>query len=576
MVLSEHFRCAPDIIDFSNKQFYDDRLVPLRLPKESERLSPSLLDVKVNGTKVGKINEGEADKIVELIQEHMKLPGSDIRPRSIGVISLIGDEQSRLIRGRLLDAVGPEKMSRHNVLIGDPPTFQGAERDIVFLSMVCSRGSVPTQSQLMHFQRANVAMSRARDRCVLVRSIDLTDISSLDDMKVPIIEHFLQGADSEDEDSMNENDSSKGNKMGNASWMLKQLLQDRGFTVSDMGVIWKNGICVENGNTRVALLVDGDEFSRQDWKASYGQQKAIERVGWKCFRVDALSLFVNLESSMKNIMNFLSDAKIQALPDVHLDAESQDAAVENIQPVEQMEEEDETMPIVLDDDEVVRDSDAHDVVTISSCDEEEADEKPAACPDRIESSFDFAEHEDVNAARFGQVVELDFLRQVSTKEEEEEEDGADSRENEAMLDLSGDVDNATGMVDLTNDRADGPTQMYVKEEQSIPEEVPPPVASVARLPTSKNSYDGLSNFSSSDDSSVYSKGSSKRSKKYKYRKLDKYARDGRWYPNKKDGEDVDVLYDTDSDLPKIEVVDVDEEYLPKVEAVDVDEEEIEK
>lgn len=169
--MSEHFRCSPDIIDFSNQQFYDGRLAPLRLPTKSERLTPSLVDVRVNGIKVGKTNEAEANKIVELVQEIMNLPGNKVKPRSIGVISLIGDEQSRMIRGRLLDAVGPEKMARHNVLVGDPPNFQGAERDVVFLSMVCSRGKVPTQSQLMHFQRANVAMSRAKDRCVLVRSI---------------------------------------------------------------------------------------------------------------------------------------------------------------------------------------------------------------------------------------------------------------------------------------------------------------------------------------------------------------------------------------------------------------------
>jgi len=129
VVLSEHFRCAPEIIEFSNRQFYDGRLVPLRLPTKLERFVPSLIDVKVpGGAKSGKVNEKEAMKIVEMIMEIMDTTDLE-RPRSIGVISLIGDKQSRLIRGRLLDACGPEKMARHDVLIGDPPTFQGAERD---------------------------------------------------------------------------------------------------------------------------------------------------------------------------------------------------------------------------------------------------------------------------------------------------------------------------------------------------------------------------------------------------------------------------------------------------------------
>lgn len=128
--MNEHFRCASEIIAFSNHQFYDGQLIPLRLPKQSERLTPSLMDVRVtDGEKVKRTNEKEADEIVRLVEEL----ATDQRenPRSIGVISLMGDEQSRLIRGRLLDAkgVGPQGMARHNILVGDPPAFQGAERD---------------------------------------------------------------------------------------------------------------------------------------------------------------------------------------------------------------------------------------------------------------------------------------------------------------------------------------------------------------------------------------------------------------------------------------------------------------
>lgn len=130
VVLNEHFRCASEIISFSNRQFYDGALVPLRLPLPSERITPSLKDVCLpHGTKRGRVNELEADTIVELIGD-LVAQKSD-KPRSIGVISLMGDEQSRLIRGRLLNSnrVGPGGMALHDILVGDPPVFQGAERD---------------------------------------------------------------------------------------------------------------------------------------------------------------------------------------------------------------------------------------------------------------------------------------------------------------------------------------------------------------------------------------------------------------------------------------------------------------
>jgi superfamily I DNA and/or RNA helicase len=241
VVLNEHFRCAPEIIEFSNREFYDSRLVPLRLPGKSERLSPSIVDVFVrNGVKVGKVNEAEADEIVRLVKDFVADLSANTTPRSIGVISLVGDDQSRLIRGRLLDAVGPQLMARHDVLVGDPPTFQGAERDIIFISMVCSQGSVPTQNQQMHAQRANVAMSRARDRCILVRSIGLNDIPNNEDIKLPIIE-FFQAAHTKTEvlDETVPAPSASGWMEGDHSVraLLERVLCGRGYAVRDMGVV---------------------------------------------------------------------------------------------------------------------------------------------------------------------------------------------------------------------------------------------------------------------------------------------------------------------------------------------------
>ena len=107
-------------------------MIPLRLPTQSERITPSIIDVRLpKGIKVGKINEREVDEIVRRVAEIVESNehGSQHHRRSIGIISLMGDEQSRLIRGRLLDTIGPQRMAQHSVLVGDPPSFQGTERD---------------------------------------------------------------------------------------------------------------------------------------------------------------------------------------------------------------------------------------------------------------------------------------------------------------------------------------------------------------------------------------------------------------------------------------------------------------
>ena len=526
MVLSEHFRCAPDIIEFSNRHFYDDRLVPLRLPTKSERFTPSVVDIRVNGIKDGKVNEVEANTIVEMVQEIMNLPDNEVNPRSIGVISLIGDEQSRLIRGRLLDAVGPEKMAHHNVLVGDPPLFQGAEREVVFLSMVCSRGRVPTQSQLTHFQRANVAMSRAKDRCVLVRSIDLTDIPSMEDVKVSMIEFFMNSANSQTESISFNRETTGVRKIRNGTILLKKVLSERGFLVSDMGIVWKNGICVEHtkSESRVALIVDCDEISSAEWKAGYVQQKAIERVGWTCFRIDLLSLFVNFESVINSAISFLKSVGIE--PQEDNQKEDDEGVTIDITKDILYEDEDSAgrdSPIILEEDEQDQD-----VFTVSS-DESMEDSKPAAA--LTKPSIDSYKEDEIDASRFGEVVDLDFL--------ESNDDGSSS---DNIIDIDDEHEShnrpnnfkTTGLEEKDNPSEDSavPSQVNVDPNENLS-------GRARRHEDSDSSYDDLTAFSSLS-----------KKRRYKYRKLDRYSRDGRWYPKKKagDADDVELMYDTDSDL----------------------------
>ena len=67
-MLREHFRCVEPIIRFSF-QFYPEEIVPVRLPKASERLSPPLIDVHVVEGRKDRSNRNlaEAEAIVDEI-----------------------------------------------------------------------------------------------------------------------------------------------------------------------------------------------------------------------------------------------------------------------------------------------------------------------------------------------------------------------------------------------------------------------------------------------------------------------------------------------------------------------------
>ena len=60
--------------------------------------------------------------------------------------------------------------------------------------MVASKRAAPTQVGRMYEQRYNVALSRARDRMVLFRSVEPQDIANRDDMKLATIQFFRRMA----------------------------------------------------------------------------------------------------------------------------------------------------------------------------------------------------------------------------------------------------------------------------------------------------------------------------------------------------------------------------------------------
>jgi len=140
IMLKEHFRCVAPIIEFSKAQFYDHKLVPLRLPSASERLDPPLVDIFVeDGTRAGDVNRAEIACILDEIARVAADPA--MAKRTIGVTTLLGQKQAMMITEAIEQELGPELMIRHDIRVGDPAAFQGDERDIMFLSLVASGAS---------------------------------------------------------------------------------------------------------------------------------------------------------------------------------------------------------------------------------------------------------------------------------------------------------------------------------------------------------------------------------------------------------------------------------------------------
>ena len=96
----------------------------------------------------------------------------------MGVISLLGSTQSKLIADKLYDRLGPEVISQRQLTCGEAANFQGDERDVIIISTVVavdpgvpsSRVAAMTGNAAM--RRINVAASRARDQMWVVHSVE--------------------------------------------------------------------------------------------------------------------------------------------------------------------------------------------------------------------------------------------------------------------------------------------------------------------------------------------------------------------------------------------------------------------
>ncbi len=312
LMLKEHFRCVEPIIRFS-MQFYPEKLIPLRIPSAQERLDPPLVDIFVpHGIRDGgrKINRPEAQVIVDEIATLLENPAH--RHRSIGVISLIGAEQAELVRVMLSDRFGEEMMQRHAILCGDSATFQGNERDIVFLSMVADRKRRTTLTMLRYEQRFNVAASRARDRLVLVRSVPLEDLNPKD-LKAKLIAHFAdpmptRPSQAEDLyaacDSEFERDVMR--RLLELGYRVEPQVGAEGFRI-DLVVEGAEG-------RRLAIECDGDSFhGPQQWREDMRRQRILERVGWRFWRCFASSFYRDPDGVMTDLVDALKKQDVEPL-----------------------------------------------------------------------------------------------------------------------------------------------------------------------------------------------------------------------------------------------------------------------
>ena len=340
ITLREHFRCMPEIIRFSNDLCYSATpLIPLR-QYGPDRLPP--LDHKFvpggyrqgDGSRV--INRPEAEDIVEKIAQ--LCDDSRYDEKTMGVVVLQGEAQATLIENMLLQRIGPEQIERRRLVCGNPYSFQGDQRDIMFLSLVAAGNEkIRTLTTDYDKRRFNVAASRARDSMILFHSVERHDLrpSCLRRRLIEFFENTKPQQIAGIERNELERLAFEANRLIEhppdpfGSWfevdVALELLR-KGFTVLAQYEVASKliDLVVEGGLARLAIECDGDHWHGADrYEEDMQRQRQLERCGWEFFRVRESAFYADKEKALARMWTMLEARDIfpNARPAIDLPGE---------------------------------------------------------------------------------------------------------------------------------------------------------------------------------------------------------------------------------------------------------------
>jgi very-short-patch-repair endonuclease len=305
VVLREHFRCMPEIIQFSNDLCYASNgtpLDPLRAYPTS-RIQPLVVRHVAEGYRTGAsqhaLNEPEADAIVAQIVAC--IADSRYRDCTMGVISLQGEAQAKLIEHKLHLALEPEVIEQRRLICGDAYAFQGDERHIIFLSMVAAAGEtrIGVLSGDSARQRFNVAASRAQDQLWLFHSATL-DVLSPSCMRHRLLTYMLNPGRRATERETNKFDSQFERD-------VFEIISGKHFHVRTQVCVgdptnhrYRIDLVVEGMQGRLAVECDGDEWHGPErYEQDMARQRDLERAGWRFVRIRGGDFYRDPEEAMQ-------------------------------------------------------------------------------------------------------------------------------------------------------------------------------------------------------------------------------------------------------------------------------------
>lgn len=315
LMLREHFRCVPDIIGYSNRLSYDYKIKPLR-DKSSSPIERSVISYRVDGRRLParKVNELEAKTIVALMMACIEQP--EYHKETFGVISLLGDSQSKLIQQEIILRIDPRDIEKRRIISGNSSSFQGDERGVIFLSLVDSNESEGTLHKVgfgqneSTKQRYNVAASRAKNQLWIVHSLDKSKDLKNGDMRKDLLVYadnpraFAEQAKVVEAKAESSFEEEVAKSLVASGYHIKQQWEVGSYRI-DMVAIYKG--------KKIAIECDGERWHSgvEQVKQDMERQTILERMGWKFIRIRGSEFYYNKKETIERVKRDLDEYGIK-------------------------------------------------------------------------------------------------------------------------------------------------------------------------------------------------------------------------------------------------------------------------
>ncbi|WKY48112.1 AAA domain-containing protein [Eubacteriaceae bacterium ES3] len=314
LMLKEHFRCVPSIINYSNRLSYDFKIRPLR-DDSQVMVKPATAAYQVYGQREGrkKVNELEAKTVVALMLACMRHMEYD--KMTFGAISMLGEDQAKRIYELAIEKIEPSIMEERRILCGNAASFQGDERDIIFLSLVDSNeGDGPLRmtgegSGKSTKQRYNVAASRARNQLWVVHSLDVFDDLKAGDMRRDLIEYVSDPKVFSKQQFIEKKSNSP------FEIAVSGALEKNGFRIVQHWQVgaYRIDLVAVSGEKKIAIECDGELYSSgaENIRVEMEKQAVLERLGWRFIHIRGSEYYGDPEATLKRVMRELKEFEIE-------------------------------------------------------------------------------------------------------------------------------------------------------------------------------------------------------------------------------------------------------------------------